>query len=169
LSGAFPITYLNRWKLDQRRGRSGRVIYSNAGYMLLHLALERRWAELQGFYLWLGAGPMYSSAADMAMYLAANLGELPNNRLLQDAMKLTHQPILPIKPGTDQGMAWEVQVGSDPQIVDKYGGLENASAYIGLMTDRNRKLGIVLLSNRADVDVEAAGRAIIRKLAGRRL
>src|SRR5262245_43357246 len=36
------IAYLNRWKLDHRRGRSSRVIYSNAGYMLLHLALERR-------------------------------------------------------------------------------------------------------------------------------
>jgi len=218
------IADLNRWKPDRRHKPGKKVIYSHAGYMLLHLALERRFgtpfgqlmeerllkplglssttmpvasadpkgnprgeippslagravqgyssegerrgppAELQGFYLWLGTGQMYASASDMAVYLAANLGELPDNRLLQEAMQLTQQRVVPIKPGTDQAMAWEVQIGGNPHIVDKYGGLGNASAYIGMMTDR--KLGIVLLGNRADLDVEAAGRAIMSRLAG---
>ena len=36
--------------------------------------------NLQGYYHWLGTGQMFSSARDMAVFLAANLDELPDQR-----------------------------------------------------------------------------------------
>jgi len=42
--------------------------------------------DLQGVYDWPGTGQLYSSARDMAVFLTANLGELPGQRALQEAM-----------------------------------------------------------------------------------
>jgi beta-lactamase class C len=56
-------------------------------------------------------------------------------------------------------MAWET-IGTDgPTIVDKPGGLNNASAYIGLVPER--KIGIVILANRGDVHPFEAARSTI--------
>ena len=46
-------------------------------------------------------------------------------------------------------MAWEVADFSNTGIVDKPAGLDNASAYIGLVPQS--KIGLVLLLNRGDV------------------
>jgi beta-lactamase class C len=62
----------------------------------------------------------------------------------------------------DQALAWEVH-GGDETIVDKYGGMVNASAYIGMILDR--KLGIVILGNRGNMPVSEAGRSRMRALA----
>jgi beta-lactamase class C len=48
-----------------------------------------------------------------------------------------------------QALAWEIITGDEPNIIEKYGGLNNASAYIGMMP--SRKLGIVILANRGNV------------------
>lgn len=215
------IAYLQAWRADQDHQPGQRMIYSHAGFVLLHLVLERRFGlpfgdlmrqrllerlglastalpvpptdeahprgalpaallaravqgysdegepvgkpgNLQGYYHWLGAGQMYSSARDMAVFLAANLGDLPDQRPLQEAMVLAHQRVIAIDDHIDQALAWEVHRGA-PTIVDKYGGLNNASAYIGLMP--SRKLGIVLLGNRGSMGVADAGRAIMAALA----
>jgi beta-lactamase class C len=42
---------------------------------------------VQGPYSWPGAGQIYSSARDMAVFLTANLGELADHHALQDAMR----------------------------------------------------------------------------------
>jgi beta-lactamase class C len=118
--------------------------------------------NLQGYYHWLGTGQMYSSARDMAVLLAANLNEMADHRALQDAMQLTHHPILPINTRVQQAMAWEFQP-AEPQLVDKYGGLNNASAFIAMLP--SRKIGIVLLGNRGSLGVATAGRAILQELA----
>jgi beta-lactamase class C len=117
--------------------------------------------NLQGYYHWLGTGQMYSSARDMAVFLAANLNELPDHRSLQDAMQLTHRPIFPITKGTDQAMGWEFRP-AEP-MVDKYGGLNNASAFIAMLP--TQKIGVVLLGNRGSLAVATAGRAILHDLA----
>ena len=52
--------------------------------------------DLQGFYHWLGTGQMYSSARDMAVFLAANLGELPEHRALQAAMRAARRGVLAV-------------------------------------------------------------------------
>jgi beta-lactamase class C len=220
-------TFLDRlkaWTLAPGRTPGGQMAYSHAGYVLLHVALERRFGmpfdellsqrvlkplglssttmpaaaadpaahprgqipaafarravqgydddghavgapgDLQGYYHWLGTGQMYSSARDMAVFLAANLGELPHNRALQDAMAVAQRGVIAIDARVTQALAWEVRKGPW-EIVDKYGGLNNASAYIGMVPAR--KIGIVILGNRGGMAVARAGRAILTALAAR--
>jgi beta-lactamase class C len=216
------IAYLKNWKADAEHQPGRQMIYAHSGYILLHVALERRFGapfheimserllkplglssttlplpnsdtqnyprgrvpaefakravqgygedgapvgepgNLQGYYHWLGTGQMYSSARDMAVFLSANLGEIPNHRAMQDAMQLTHRPILPINANSLQAMAWEVQP-KQSNLVDKYGGLNNASAFIAMLPAK--KIGIVLLGNRGSLPVATAGRTILHDLA----
>src|SRR6266481_6973186 len=132
------IRYLNSWKADDAHQPGKQEIYSNTGFVLLALALQRRFntpiAKLmdarllsplgmsstvmpvptanargqlagafkrravqgynadarpvggpgnqQGTFNWPGTGQLYSSARDMTVFLAANLGVLPNDRPL---------------------------------------------------------------------------------------
>ena len=108
---------------------------------------------------------MHSSPRDMAVFLAANLGELPVERSLREAMALAHHGVLRIGPHNRQALAWETISGPGPAIVEKYGGLNNASAYIGMMP--SRKLGIVILGNRGNQYPNEAGRRILLELAAR--
>ncbi len=216
------IATLDAWTADREHEPGRQAIYSHAGFMLIHLALERRFGlpfdrlmrerlleplglhattlpvaaadaklhprgeipkdlarravqgysedgepvgapgNLQGYYHWLGTGQMYASARDMAVFLAANLGELPDRPELQDAMRRARQGTFLTGEGEYQAMAWEVHKG-DETIVDKFGGMNNASAYIGLIPER--KIGIVILGNRGNMEVSAAGRGIMLALA----
>jgi beta-lactamase class C len=56
-------------------------------------------------------------------------------------------------------MAWETNVISGTTIVDKPGGLNNASAYMGLVPQQ--KIGLVILSNRGDVHPYDSARSSI--------
>jgi beta-lactamase class C len=120
--------------------------------------------DQQGYYYWPGTSQMYSSPRDMALLLAANLGEVPTDPSLRAAMQLARQGVLTIGPRTQQALAWEIIFENERPIVEKYGGLNNASAYIGMMT--GRKLGIVILGNRGNQYPSEAGRRIMRELAG---
>lgn len=119
--------------------------------------------DQQGYYHWPGTSQMYSSARDLAVFLAANLGELPIDRSLREAIKLAHRSVFTIDRHNQQALAWEIIVGGEPTIVEKYGGLNNASAYIGMMP--SRKLGIVILGNRGNQYPNEPGRAILLELA----
>jgi beta-lactamase class C len=119
--------------------------------------------DQQTFYHWRGTSQMYSSTRDLAVFLAANLGELPLERSLRDAIALAHRGVLPIGPHNRQALAWEIiDEAAAPSIVEKYGGLNNASAYIGMMP--SRKLGIVILTNRANQYPNVVGRQIMLEL-----
>jgi beta-lactamase class C len=211
------ITTLNLWKPERPPGQQH--LYTHAGYIVLQLALERRYGtpidelieqrvlrplamtstalargddgprgqlspelkrraaqgygdhsepigepgEQQSYYHWAGTGQMYSSARDMAVFLAANMGELPVERSLRDAFALAHHDVLQILAHSRQALAWEVLSGKGPAIVEKYGGLNNASAYIGFMPSRG--LGIVILGNRGNQYPNEVGRRILRELA----
>src|SRR5499427_3046510 len=193
------IHTLNAWKADRAPGQ--RHLYTHAGFILLQLALERRYAmpidelidrqvlqplgmistmlplgddgprrrltpeyksravqgyaddsepigqpgEQTSYYHWPGTGQMYSSPRDMMAFLAANLDELPVDQSLRDAMALAHRNVFRIGPRNSQALAWEIISDKEPTIIEKYGGLNNSSAYIGMMP--SRKLGIVILSN----------------------
>src|SRR5262249_61884717 len=108
---------------------------------------------------------MYSSPRDMAVFLAANMGELPVDRSLRDALALAHHDVLQILAHSQQALAWEVLSGNGPAIVEKYGGLNNASAYIGFMPGRG--LGTVILGNRRNQHPNEGGRRILPQLAAR--
>jgi beta-lactamase class C len=104
--------------------------------------------DQQTYFDFPGTGQMFSSARDLALFVGAELGELPLDPVLRDAMQMTQQPAFRISPRAAQGMAWEVNAFGGPPIVDKPGGLDNASSYIGLMP--SRKIGVVILSNRGN-------------------
>lgn len=120
--------------------------------------------DQDGYYHWPGTSQMYSSPRDMAVFLAANLGELPLEPSLRDAMALAHQGVLSIGPRNRQALAWEVLLGEGPAIIEKYGGLYNASAYIGMVP--SRKLGVVILGNRGNQYPHEIGRSLLLELAG---
>ena len=211
------IRTLNAWRTDSLPGREH--LYTHAGYVLLQLALERRFGvpidelldermlrplgmrsttlprrddsprgrlslehqpravqgygddsapigepgDQQGYYHWPATSQMYSSPRDMAVLLAANLGELPLEPSLRAAMSLAQQGVLAIGPRNAQALAWEV-ISDDEAIVEKYGGLNNASAYIGMIP--RRKLGIVILGNRGNQYPNEVGRRMLLELAG---
>jgi beta-lactamase class C len=213
------LRVLAAWRADEDHEPGRQHIYTHAGYILLHLALERRFGEplahlirdrilsplrmasttlpmrpggnprgelepalrqravqgyedsgkpigepgdVQGYYHWPGAGQMFSTARDMAVFLAANLGEGPQDRALQQAMALAQRAVFTMSPRYDQALAWEIDK-NDLTIVEKSGGLNNSSTYIGLIP--SRKIGIVILSNRGNQHPSEAGRRILRELA----
>jgi beta-lactamase class C len=190
-------------------------IYSHAGYILLQLALERRYgrpiAELiehgvtaplgmpstivpersaddralmspefmarsvqgysfagapvglpgnqQGYFDFSGTGQMFSTARDLATLLAACLDDGAVNPQLWDALHMTQREVFRIGPTAGQALAWETTTTDGPTIVDKPGGLDNASAYIGLVPER--RIGLVILANRGDIHPFEAARSTI--------
>jgi beta-lactamase class C len=193
------IRVLNSWAPEHGEQPGKQRTYTHAGYILLQVALERRFrapiaelmerrllgplglrstfvaergvlaAELPGrlvqgyaedgqpvgapgdqqsYFDFPGTGQMFSSARDLATFLAAELAELPLDPRLRDAMQWSQQPLFRVSPRDAQGMAWEVNNFGEAPIVDKPGGLDNASTYVGLVP--SRKIGLVILSNRGN-------------------
>jgi beta-lactamase class C len=211
---------LNTWTPGEGQEPGKQHTYSHAGYVLLQLALERRFAtpiaqlleqrifkplgllstgipatgvdgrgqlepafmdravqgfsvhgnpigapgDQQGFFDFAGTGQIFSSARDLAIFLAAELGELPIEALLRDAMARTQHGLFVISPRHTQALAWEINDYGGPVIIDKPGGLNNASTSIGMVTAK--RLGIVILVNRGDqYPHEAARERILPALA----
>jgi len=119
--------------------------------------------EESGTFKWPGAGQIYSSSRDMAAFLAANMGELPDRRPMENAMALAQQPVFTVNPHFKQGLAWQVVSAGNLTIVDKNGGLPNTSTYIGFAPQQ--KLGIVILVNRGKQHATGIGRQILHALA----
>ncbi len=118
----------------------------------------------QGYFDFPGTGQMFSSARDLAILLAARLADRPIDRKLHDALQLSQREAFRVDAQHAQAMAWEIENVPGLTIVDKPGGLNNASAYIGLVPDL--KLGIVILVNRGDAfPFEAARNTILPELA----
>jgi beta-lactamase class C len=213
------IRYLNAWQADAAHAPGKQDIYSNTGFVLLSLALQRRFntpiAQLmetrllaplgmtstalpvpranaggqlapelrrravqgynsdaqpvgepgnqQGIFNWPGTGQMYSSARDMARFLSANLGALPDNAPLQAAMAFAQQGVFTVGPRFTQALAWQRVTNGDLVIVDKNGGLNNTATYIGMIPQR--RLGIVILSNCGGEPATRIGRQIMLALA----
>jgi beta-lactamase class C len=117
----------------------------------------------QGVFDWPGTGQMYSSAQDMAQFLAANLGELADRRPLQEAMALAQRGVFKVTPQFTQALAWQVVTRGDLTLIEKNGGLDNTSTYIGFIPQE--RLGVVILMNRGGQGATRIGRQIILTLA----
>jgi beta-lactamase class C len=116
-----------------------------------------------GTFQWPGSGQIYSSARDMAMFLAANMGELAGHNPMENAMLLTQQPVFTVNPHFKQALAWQDISSGALRILDKNGGLNNTSTYIGFAPQQ--KLGVVILVNRGKQRATAIGRQILHGLA----
>jgi hypothetical protein len=78
-------------------------------------------------------------------------------------MALAQQPVFTVGPRLKLGLAWQnVPVGNFT-IIDKNGGLNNTSTYIGFAP--KRRLGVVILVNRGQQHATGIGRQIIHALA----
>jgi beta-lactamase class C len=119
--------------------------------------------DARGFYDIPGSGQVFSSARDLALLLAAHLGQRPIDPILQAALRLTQQGLFRIGPRIVQAMAWEVN-DLGPTVIDKPGGVQNASSYIGFIPERN--IGLAILSNRGESHVYEMGRRLLPRLAG---
>jgi beta-lactamase class C len=78
-------------------------------------------------------------------------------------MALAQAPAFTTGPHSAQALAWEIDNAAAPTVIDKNGGLNNASAYMGMIPAR--RLGIVVLSNRGGIDVAQAGQRALRQLS----
>jgi beta-lactamase class C len=121
--------------------------------------------DQQGYYHFPGTGQMFSSARDLATFLAAHLGDAPEHAQWLPAMQFTQRPVVPYGPRSWQALAWEVNYETDPPIVEKIAGLNNTSGYIGMIPAK--KLGIVILANRGSQPANAVGRRVLAELARR--
>jgi beta-lactamase class C len=119
--------------------------------------------EEQGTFKWLSAGQIYSSSRDMAMFLAANIGDLAGHGPIENAMAFAQQPVFTVSPRLSLGLAWQNVSGGNLLIRDKNGGLNNTSTYIGFAPQP--KLGIVILVNRGKQQPTTNGRQILHALA----
>jgi beta-lactamase class C len=113
----------------------------------------------QSYYDFSGTGQMFSTVRDLAVLMAASHGEGPVDPQLQEALQMTQREAFRVDDQYAQAMAWEINNVRGPTIVDKPGGLNNASAYVGLVPERH--LGIVILSNRGDIHPYEAARSTI--------
>jgi len=210
------LDYLKTWTRDKDHEPGKTFIYSHAAYMLLHVALERRFGKpyvellnerlihplgltstvlplhrnkmaqlpaslmrravqnfdersrpvgkpgnVQSFYHWPGTGQMFSTARDMAAFLAVQLGEVTEPASLREAVALAQRPSAAQPPSFLQAQAWEVRPGT-LTLVDKNGALDNTSSYIGVVPDR--RLGIVIMTNRGDQYIAKVGRRLLLRL-----
>jgi len=205
------IRVLNAWTPAPGEAPGRQRTYTHAGYVLLQLALERRFkmpiGELfaqrmlnplgmthtvlpenphkgshpplpgavqgygedgqpigvpgnqQGYYDFPGTGQLYSSARDLAALLVACLDEGPADAELRAALQRTQQPVFRVEPRDAQAMAWEVNGMHGPTIVDKPGGINNSSAYVGLVPAS--KVGLIILVNRGSRSPYEVARAVI--------
>jgi len=119
--------------------------------------------EEQGTFKWPGAGQIYSSSRDMAVFLAANIGDLAGHGPIENAMAFAQQPVFTVSPRLSLGLAWQNVSGGNLLIRDKNGGLNNTSTYIGFAPQP--KLGIVILVNRGKQQPTTNGRQILHALA----
>jgi beta-lactamase class C len=99
----------------------------------------------------------------MAAFLAANMGELAGHGAIENAMAFAQQPVFTVSPRLKLGLAWQNVSSGDLRILDKNGGLNNTSTYIGLAPQR--KLGVVILVNRGKQHATGIGRQTLHALA----
>jgi beta-lactamase class C len=117
----------------------------------------------QGYYDFPGTGQVYSSARDLSRFVAACLDDHVIDPQLGQALKMIQRETFRVDGDFGQAMAFENVRRNGIEVVDKPGGLNNATAYIGLVP--RQKMGIVLLANRGEFPYEIARYRVLPELA----
>jgi len=122
----------------------------------------------QSYFDFPGTGQMFSSARDLATFLAASADGRSVEPHLREALRTTHEERFKVdqtfgQATFGQAMGWETVHLPDVTVVDKPGGLNNASGYLGLVPAR--RIGLVLLANRGDYPHEIARYKILPAMA----
>jgi beta-lactamase class C len=111
---------------------------------------------------WPAGGALHSTLADMLLFLKANLGLTGPGPLLK-AMQYAQQSYFTVNPHFDMGLGWQRIKSKYGVIIDKNGGLEGSSSYIGMIPSEN--MGIVILTNKGRTQVTGTGRKILVALS----
>jgi len=117
----------------------------------------------QSYFDFPGTGQMFSTGRDLAIFLAACLDGNTGDPQLREALQMTQREIFRVNEEFGQAMAWENVELDGIGIVDKPGGLNNASAYIGLVPAQ--RIGVVLLANRGEFPHEIVRYRVLPALA----
>jgi len=117
----------------------------------------------QSYFDFPGTGQMFSSARDLAAFVAACVDGRSLDPHLREALRMTQREAFRVDEKFGQGMAWETVRLPGVTVVDKPGGLNNTSGYLGLVPAR--RIGIVLLANRGEYPHEIARYRILPALA----
>lgn len=115
-----------------------------------------------GRNLWPGGGALRSSASDMLKFLKANLN-LEGSEDVKMAMQLAQKGYFKVNSHLTMGLGWQRFLHENQVlIIDKNGGLEGFSTYIGMLPEE--ETGIVILCNRGYTHVTKIGREILLQL-----
>ena len=117
----------------------------------------------QGYYSFPGTGQMFSSPKDLAIFLAASLDDHVVDPQLRQALKATQLEMFRVDGDFGQAIAWENVHRGGIEVVDKPGGLNNATAYVGLLP--RQRMGVVVLANRGEFPYEVARYRVLPELA----
>jgi beta-lactamase class C len=113
---------------------------------------------------WPAGGRLCSSGRDMASFLVANMNEAPEHPRITGAMQLAQRPYFKASEKMIQGLSWQRTHQQGELVIDKNGGLDGTSTYIGMMPER--KLGVVVMANRGRCQATGIGRRLLLQLAG---
>jgi beta-lactamase class C len=119
--------------------------------------------DQQSYFDFPGTGQMFSSARDLSTFVAACIDGRSVDPHLREALRMTQHESFRVEEKFGQAMAWETVHLEGVTVVDKPGGLNNASGYIGIVPAR--RIGIVLLANRGEYPHEIARYKILPALA----
>lgn len=115
-----------------------------------------------GKNIWPGGGALKSSVSDMLKFLKANL-DLEGSEDVRMAMQLAQKGYFKVNSHLTLGLGWQrFHNENKVLIIDKNGGLEGFSTYIGMLPEE--KTGIVILCNRGNTHITKIGRAILSEL-----
>ncbi len=117
----------------------------------------------QSYFDFPGTGQMFSSARDLAIFVAACADGRSVAPELRAALQMAQRESFRVDAKFGQAMAWETVHLDGLTVIDKPGGLNNASGYLGLVPAR--RLGIVLLANRGEYPHEIARYKILPALS----
>jgi beta-lactamase class C len=110
---------------------------------------------------WPAGGALRSTANDMMKFLKANLGVSGPADLLK-AMQFAQQEQFKVNDNLTMGLGWQRFHARGLLFVDKNGGVDGFSSYIGMLPDR--KMGVVLLANKAKTQITEAGRELLARI-----
>ena len=118
-------------------------------------------AEEYRLNAWPAGGALRSTSRDMLKFLLANLGVEGPEGLLK-AMQFAQEGIFNVNDKLTIGLAWQRFQEGGLLIIDKNGGVDGFSSYIGMIPEK--KIGVVLLANRGFTQITETGRRVLREL-----
>jgi beta-lactamase class C len=147
----------NRAVMDEAWMRRVAQGYSDHGTAIGPIGNQQSYFDVPG------TGQMFSSARDLAAFVAACADGRSVDPHLREALRMTQREAFRVDGKFGQAMAWETVHLDGITLLDKPGGLNNASGYLGLVPAR--RIGIVLLANRGEYPHEIARYRILPALA----